>query len=67
MIFNRVWFEDPQGQRRHIDTERDVLDIKETGLYLDEDWQDVWNGRPWTHWIPPTKIVVITKLSHAKP
>jgi hypothetical protein len=58
----RCWFDDPQGQRRSVDWldkgPRPCLE----GFWVDEDWQLNTDLDRNIHWIPPARIVLVTRL-----
>jgi hypothetical protein len=57
----RIWFDDPQGNRRSTDTTKGVW-IAKDGFWVDEDWQRTTTFDDCIHWIPPHRIVLMTKL-----
>lgn len=61
MSMYRIWFDGPQGERRRVDSDR--MDARDMGLYLNEEWEEEFE---WTHWIPPSRLVLITKLPESE-
>lgn len=57
----RIWFDDPQGNRRSLYSNR--MDAREMGLYLNEEWEEAFE---WVHWIPPSRLVLITKIPESE-
>lgn len=58
----RIWFEDPDGNRRWIDTNKGIWPATE-GFWVDSDWQYTVGLDETLHWIPPGRIVLVTKLA----
>ncbi len=60
----RVWFDDPNGQRRYVDLPRykGISSIRE-GFWVTDDWEIVTGLVPLGgNWIPPHRVVIATKL-----
>lgn len=57
----RVWFDDPQGHRRFVDTNKGVWFCKD-GFWVDGDWQHTVELDACLFWIPPHRVVMITKM-----
>ena len=58
----RVWFDDPSGVRRHIDVPRNKgIDYVAQGLWLTADWS-FGNMEDEIHWLPPSRLVLVTLL-----
>lgn len=57
----RCWFDDPQGQRRSVDTNKGVWFCKD-GFWVDDEWQHTVELDACRHWILPHRIVLLTKL-----
>lgn len=58
----RCWFDDPGGNRRCTDIPRGrgIASFRE-GLWVNDEWQ--WtNFLDYTHWIPPSRLVLVTVL-----
>lgn len=59
----RVWFEDGSGNRRYTDVPRHkgIAEIRE-GLWINKEFQ-YSVGMDACHWIPPARLVLVTKLT----
>lgn len=57
----RCWFEDPDGNRRFVDTTKGVWFCKD-GFWVDAEWGHTDAFDDLVHWIPPHRIVLLTKL-----
>jgi hypothetical protein len=57
----RCFYDDPQGSRRFVDTNKGVWFCKD-GFWVDSDWQYAVNLDDCVYWIPPHRIVLLTKL-----
>lgn len=57
----RVWYDDPSGNRRWVDTKRGVWFCQE-GFWVDDEWQYAVDLDKCINWIPPHRIVLMTKL-----
>jgi hypothetical protein len=60
----RCWYEDPDGQRRSVDWNKGVWPC-EAGFWVDKDWNLTIELDACLHWIPPGRIVLLTKLPKA--
>lgn len=58
----RCWYDDPQDIRRWVDTNQGVWFCKD-GFWVDVKWQLTVELDSCVYWIPPHRIVMLTKLS----
>lgn len=66
VLVYRCWYDDPQGARRYVDVprERGIATIRE-GLWLNAEFE-FGIGERCLHWLPPGRIVLVTKLEIAR-
>lgn len=57
----RCWYDDPQGNRRWVDTNKGVW-FCTNGFWVDAEWQQTIELDACVNWIPPHRIVLLTKL-----
>jgi hypothetical protein len=62
----RVWFDDPRGQRRFVDTNKGVWIFRDEGIWLDADWNLTTDLDACLFFIPKHRIVMMTKFPKVK-
>ena len=61
----RVWFDDPQGNRRCVDVPRSLgVQDPARGVWVTSDFGSLETVLVpvGSHWVPPSRLVLITKL-----
>lgn len=60
----RCWYDNPAGERCYVDVPRHRgIESVRKGIWVDKDWE-FGLGDKCLHWIPPGRIVVVTKLDY---
>ncbi len=64
----RAWFDDPQGHRRYVDIPRfKGISCLRDGFWVTAEWEYKLGANALgSHWIPPSRIVIATKLDLEK-